>query len=148
MLMSTTAVREMLIQKSTLELEEKSSRIKDKDSVYGQPEYDQFKGYPATQLEILKSVSSAEALVARMNLLDRPEFISEQGTLTALSSVLSTVLSSLNGDKNAVAPPESRDARIRIKVSFTTVDGPGLKTTCPSAFLTAIIIRFSSFRTD
>lgn len=77
-----------MLKKSTLELEEKSSRIKDKDSVYGQPEYDQFKGYLATQLEILKSVSLAEALVARMNLLDRPEFISEQGTLTALSSVL------------------------------------------------------------
>ena len=39
----------------------------------------------------LKSVILAEALVARMNLLDRPEFISEQGTLTVLSSVLSTV---------------------------------------------------------
>jgi uncharacterized protein involved in exopolysaccharide biosynthesis len=118
--------------------------------VYGQPEYDRFKGYLATQLEILKSVSLAEGLVAHMNLLDRPEFISEQGTLTASSSVLSTVLSSLNADKNAIAPPESRDARIRIKVSLSsiTVCGPRLKTICPSGFLTAIIIRFSSFRTD
>ena len=46
---------------ATVELEEKG-KVKDKDSVYSQPAYDQFKGYLATQLEVLKSRSLSEAL--------------------------------------------------------------------------------------
>ncbi len=61
---------------ATVELEEKSSKVKDKDSVYGSAEYDQFKGYSATQIEILKSASLADALVVRMNLVEHPEFAS------------------------------------------------------------------------
>ncbi len=95
--------------------------------MYGQPGYNQFNSYLATQLEILKSVSLAEALVARMNLLDRLELISEQGTLTALSS--------LNGDKNAVAPPESRVARIRHQGVFYHRVRPGVEHRLSVAFL-------------
>jgi polysaccharide biosynthesis transport protein len=77
---------------ATIELEEKSSKSRDKDSVYGTPEYDQFKGYLSTQVEILKSRSLAEELVARMNLLDDPEFSSKGWSL------LGTVLSWFSGD--------------------------------------------------
>ena len=67
-----------------MELEERSSRNKDKDSVIGVPEYDQFKGYLATQLEILKSRGLAEALVDRMNLVGHPEFASQDWFSTCL----------------------------------------------------------------
>jgi polysaccharide biosynthesis transport protein len=70
---------------TSVELEEKSSKAKDKDSVYGQAEYDQFKGYLATQLEILKSESLAEALVKRMDLVKSPEFASPNWFPTVFS---------------------------------------------------------------
>ncbi len=57
---------------ATIEFEEK--KPKQEDRVYGNPEYDQYKGYLATQLEILKSRSLAKALVAKMNLSESPEF--------------------------------------------------------------------------
>jgi len=66
---------------ATVELEEKSAKSRDKDSVYGTPEYDQFKGYLSTQVEILKSRSLAEGLVTRMNLVDDPEFTFKGGSL-------------------------------------------------------------------
>jgi capsular exopolysaccharide synthesis family protein len=51
---------------STLEFEEKKS--KSTESLYGSPEYDQYKAYLATQLEVLKSRTLAEAVVKKLNL--------------------------------------------------------------------------------
>ncbi len=71
-------------------------------SVGGQPEYDQFKGYLATQLEVLKSRSLAEALVTRMNLVEHPEFAS--------ANWFSTLWSWFTGDEDG---GRSEDARKR-----------------------------------
>jgi succinoglycan biosynthesis transport protein ExoP len=51
---------------AALEFEEKKAKFDDR--LYGSPEYDQYKPYLATQMEVLKSRSLAEALVAKMNL--------------------------------------------------------------------------------
>lgn len=87
---------------ASVELEEKSSKFKDKDSVYGTPEYDQFKGYLSTQIEILKSRSMAESLVTRMNLLESPEFASKGWNLLgALGAVFSWITRSDDSDDHA-----------------------------------------------
>ena len=91
---------------ATVELEEKSSKVKDKDSVYGSPEYDQFKGYSATQIEILKSASLADALVVRMNLVANPEFASHDWFSPYLQ------LLGIN-DENGAKSISSEDARKR-----------------------------------
>jgi polysaccharide biosynthesis transport protein len=88
---------------ASVELEEKSSKAKDKDSLYSQPEYDQFKGYLATQLEILKSRSLAEALVSRMNLAEHQEFASKNW--------FSTLWSRATADEDGGKATTSSDAR-------------------------------------
>ena len=70
---------------ATVELEERSAGSKDKEGLIGRPDYDQFKGYLATQLEILKSRGLVEALVDRMNLAEHPEFASKDWFSTLLS---------------------------------------------------------------
>ncbi|MGB6065990.1 MAG: polysaccharide biosynthesis tyrosine autokinase [Desulfomonilaceae bacterium] len=64
---------------AVLEFEEK--KPKQQESVLAKPEYDQYKGYLATQLEILKSRTMAETLVTRMNLLESPEFAAKQSKI-------------------------------------------------------------------
>jgi polysaccharide biosynthesis transport protein len=113
---------------ASLEIEENSSKIKDKDSVYGQPQYDQFKGYLATQLEILKSKSLAETLVTRMNLLEHPEFNAKNWITTVLSwfsmslpgppesnskKWVSTVSSWFSADMDVGTSPAPKDAKKR-----------------------------------
>ncbi|MGB6066789.1 MAG: polysaccharide biosynthesis tyrosine autokinase [Desulfomonilaceae bacterium] len=71
---------------ATLEFEQK--KPKQEDRVYGSPDYDQYKGYLATQLEILKSRSLAKGLVAKMNLSNSPEFMSSNGRIGRLRSAL------------------------------------------------------------
>lgn len=65
---------------STVKIQEKSAKAADKDNVYGSPQYDQFKGYVSTQIEILKSRALAEGLVDRMNLAEHPEFTRRDGS--------------------------------------------------------------------
>lgn len=84
---------------ATVELEEKSTKNKDKESIYGNPEYDQFKGYLSTQVEILKSRNLAEELVSRLNLIDDPEFAS-QG-FGWVSYVYSWIADSFSEDRDA-----------------------------------------------
>ena len=91
-----------------LVLEEKSPTTKDKDRMYGQPEYDQYKGYLATQIEMLKSPTLAEALVGRMNLTEHPEFTS-QGWLTRFLTWFS-----ING--NWESSEEDRKSRVANKM--------------------------------
>ena len=69
---------------ATVELEERGSKNNDKEGVIGRPDYDQFKGYLATQIEILKSRGLAEALVGRMDLVKHPEFASRDWFSTLL----------------------------------------------------------------
>jgi capsular exopolysaccharide synthesis family protein len=67
---------------ATLQFEEKKPK---EDSVLAKPEYEQYKGYLATQLELLQSTTLAETVVTQMNLLESPEFSSSDSWLTRLA---------------------------------------------------------------
>ena len=73
----TFAVTPLFSSVATIEFEEK--KPKQEDRVYGNPEYDQYKGYLATQLELLKSRTLAEGLVTRLKLAESPEFATTGG---------------------------------------------------------------------
>jgi polysaccharide biosynthesis transport protein len=68
---------------ATVKIQEKGAKAGDKDNVYGSPQYDQFKGYLSTHVEILKSRTLAEGLVDRMKLTEHPEFTSRNSSLLA-----------------------------------------------------------------
>jgi capsular exopolysaccharide synthesis family protein len=58
---------------ATVKVQDKSPKSDDKDSLYGTPQYDQFKGYLSTQIEVLKSRSMAEGLIERLDMSAHPE---------------------------------------------------------------------------
>jgi polysaccharide biosynthesis transport protein len=103
----TFSVTPLFNSVATIEFEEK--KPKQEDRVYGNPEYDQYKGYLATQLEILKSRSLAEALVVKMNLAKSPEFQSKSTWIGRVISALTSRLSRANGHET---PENAAAARI------------------------------------
>jgi polysaccharide biosynthesis transport protein len=102
----TFSVTPLFNSVATIEFEEK--KPKQEDRVYGNPEYDQYKGYLATQLEILKSRSLAEALVVKMNLSESPEFQSKNTSIGRWISALTSWYRS----KDQESPENAAAARI------------------------------------
>lgn len=113
---------------ATIELEEKGSKTRDKDSVYGAAEYDQFKGYLSTQVEILKSRSLAEGLVDRMNLTNDPEFSSKGWSLIG-------TLSSWMSDEKEVGDPALKETARKNAVAGSLMRRVNVKTVKTSNLL-------------
>ena len=78
---------------ATIEIEEGKSETKDR--LYGSPEYREYKGYLASQLELLKSRSLAESVVTRMDLINHPEFTKKKWSIGGLVTSLQSRLWSL-----------------------------------------------------
>jgi len=96
---------------STIEFDEKKPKSDDRFATGAGAEYDLFRNYLATQMEILKSRALAEALVQKMNLLEYPEFTPKApGWVDRLVSLPSTLVSLLseNGHEAAAETPTAR----------------------------------------
>jgi len=91
---------------ATIEIEE--SRSKNEAKLYGSPEYQEYKSFLGSQLELLKSRSLAETVVTRMNLCEHPEFAGEKkgvwGWVTSLPSHLLSLW-----DSDALSDHEKSD---------------------------------------
>ena len=115
---------------ATIEFEEK--KPKQEDRVYGNPEYDQYKGYLATQLELLKSRSLAEGLVTKMKLAESPEFSPKSGWIGRwISAPASWLFGSddhQNAENAAAAKLNSLSASVLGRVSVKPVKTSNLVT--------------------
>ena len=119
----TFSVTPLFSSVATIEFEEK--KPKQEDRVYGNPEYDQYKGYLATQLELLKSRRLAEGLVTRLNLAESPEFASTGGWtgkwFLALASRLYPNIVPEEEEPNAAARMNNLSDKVLKRVSVKPV---------------------------
>jgi capsular exopolysaccharide synthesis family protein len=81
---------------ATIEIEESKSRKEDR--LYGSPEYQEYRSYVASQLELLRSRSLAETVVKRMKLSEHPEFSGKKKSVwRSVASLPSRFFSLLDG---------------------------------------------------
>lgn len=96
---------------ATIEFDEKKPKSDDRLVTGSGAEYELFRNYLATQMEILKSRALAEALVLKMNLLESPEFTPKargwvDGVLGLPSSVISLFIE--DGQDSETTTPSQR----------------------------------------
>jgi polysaccharide biosynthesis transport protein len=124
---------------ATIEFDEKKPKSDDRLASGSGAEYDLFRNYLSTQMEILKSRAMAEALVGKMNLLESPEFSPKaRGWLDALLMIPSALTSLIYGNAPAIDAAASSENRLSV-VSKTVVEGTTVKPVKTSNLVTVSI---------